>query len=110
MMCGYVMNHDRAHFVDFSQPLFENRVGNYVNGDLLPEMFDWFFFARIFRPSAWLNVVGLFAAIAAVKWTFRRLGVPEDSNKNKLIQFLLWTLFLLCQAYYWYYCWESFSC
>jgi hypothetical protein len=101
VMCGYVINYDRNTFVDFSMPLFENRIGNYINTALQTKTFDWMFFTRIFRPSAWLNVVGLFILFRIVDEIFKKCGVKESSVANKSMLFLLGTLFLLCQAYYW---------
>jgi len=63
-------------------PLFENRNGNYINIALQAQTFDWMFFTRIFRPSAWLYVVGLFLLFWITERIFQKLGIQVPMLQN----------------------------
>ena len=55
---GFFMNLERFQFIDFTSPLFENRVGNYVNRNKLSHSLDWAFFIRPFNNTSWICSLG----------------------------------------------------
>ena len=57
-VCGFILTFERSLFLDFSSPLFENRVGNYVNMNKLQDSFDWAFFIRPFNNTSWIFSLG----------------------------------------------------
>ena len=57
-VCGFIMSFERSKFLDFSSPLFENRIGNYVNMNKLQHSFDWAFFIRPFNNTSWIFSLG----------------------------------------------------
>ena len=81
---GFFMNLERFQFIDFTSPLFENRVGNYVNRNKLSHSFDWAFFIRPFNNTSWICSLGnkskrffifLFALRIIHKWRHSSRGV-----------------------------------
>ena len=58
-LSGFYVNLERSQFIDFTSPLFENRVGNYVNMNKLSHSLDWAFFLRPFNNTSWICSLGM---------------------------------------------------
>ena len=56
--CGFIMNLERTQFIDFTSPLFENRIGNFVNMNKQSRTSDWAFFIRPFNNTSWIYCLG----------------------------------------------------
>jgi hypothetical protein len=100
--CGFAINPERSKFVDFSVPLFENRLGNYINNRKKAVAYDWMFFIRPFHQTAWICCLGLLLLICTFQWTLRQhFCISNESQIYKSLAFLFWAMFTLSQAYYW---------
>jgi|688.fasta_scaffold831210_1 hypothetical protein len=99
---GYIVNVDRSHFVDFSLPLFNYQVGNYINKRKQSISYDWLFFIRPFHSTVWFCCLGLFLLICIIQWVLHDyFCIAIESQVCKSLSFLFWAMFMLCQAYYW---------